>query len=104
MAYRSYLYIADLIIWLLHILIKGKIGEIYNVGSDKSVSLKQLSNIIVKVNKSKSKVISVNQNRSKKINYYIPNINLAKNKLNLKIWTDLNHSIDKTTSWFKSQQ
>ena len=102
--YRSYLYIADLIIWLLHILTKGEIGEIYNVGSDKSVSLKQLSKIIIKVNKSKSKVISVNKNKSKKINYYIPNINLVKNKLNLKIWTDLNHSIDKTTSWFKNQK
>ena len=99
--FRSYLYIADLIIWLLHILIKSKKGEIYNVGSDKEINLTKLSKKIIKINKSGSKVIK-NNNQNKKINYYVPNIDKAKKKFNLKVWTSLEHSIDKTTTWFKS--
>ena len=99
--FRSYLYIADLIIWLLHILVRSKKGEIYNVGSDKEINLTKLSKKIIKINKSGSKVIK-NNNQNKKINYYVPNIDKAKKKFNLRVWTSLEHSIDKTTTWFKS--
>ena len=40
---RSYLYGADLAIWLLYLLIKGRSGESYNVGSDEQLSIKELA-------------------------------------------------------------
>jgi nucleoside-diphosphate-sugar epimerase len=40
---RSYLYGADLAVWLLYLLINGKAGESYNVGSDEALSIKDLA-------------------------------------------------------------
>ena len=40
---RSYLYGADLAVWLLCLLINGKAGESYNVGSDEALSIKDLA-------------------------------------------------------------
>ena len=100
--YRSYLYIADLIVWLFIILINGKNGQAYNVGSNKEISLKNLSKKIVKITKSRSKIILKNNNSLNKKNFYVPNTDLARKKLNLKVWTNLDQSIDKTVCWFKS--
>jgi nucleoside-diphosphate-sugar epimerase len=40
---RSYLYGADLAAWLLYLLMNGKAGESYNVGSDEALSIKDLA-------------------------------------------------------------
>jgi dTDP-glucose 4,6-dehydratase len=40
---RTYMYGADLVIWILTILLKGNIGEAYNVGSDIPISIKKLA-------------------------------------------------------------
>lgn len=40
---RSYLYGADLAVWLLYLLVNGKSGESYNVGSDEALSIKDLA-------------------------------------------------------------
>jgi dTDP-glucose 4,6-dehydratase len=40
---RSYLYASDLVVWLLHLLVRGEICYPYNVGSDQTISIKQLA-------------------------------------------------------------
>ena len=42
-AVRSYLYGADLAVWLLGLLVHGKLGNAYNVGSEASISIKDLA-------------------------------------------------------------
>ena len=44
--FRSYMYMSDSITWLLKILISDQTGNIYNVGSSESISLKELANLI----------------------------------------------------------
>ena len=42
-ALRSYLYPADLVVWLLRMLLRGRRGRAYNVGSDEVVTTAQLA-------------------------------------------------------------
>jgi nucleoside-diphosphate-sugar epimerase len=43
---RSYLYAADLMIWLLTLLLHGQSGRAYNVGSDEAISTGELAKLI----------------------------------------------------------
>jgi dTDP-glucose 4,6-dehydratase len=42
-AERSYLYIADLVVWLWTLLLRGRSGAAYNVGSEEAVSIADLA-------------------------------------------------------------
>ena len=44
---RSYLYIADACVWLLRLLVDGRSGEAYNVGSQAAVSIASLAEAVV---------------------------------------------------------
>lgn len=79
---RSFMHAHDMCEWIIKI-IKTSSNKcpIYNVGSNKIVNIEKLINFLNKKYKSK---IFLNTNKSKKIDFYIPNTNLIKNKLKLK--------------------
>ncbi len=90
--FRSYMNSDDLCKWLIKILIKSnKKCPIYNVGSDKVINLKELTK---KIGAIKNKKISIKLKESKKFDYYVPSINKARKKLNLKISISLNDSLN----------
>ncbi len=77
-AVRSYMHASDLIIWLL-VIIESNDSAIYNVGSDESVTMLELSEKIVKEYNSNSKIVVNHQNDGKELrNFYLPNTDLAK--------------------------
>src|SRR5205823_1641923 len=45
--YRSYLYAADLVIWLWVIFLRGKSAHAYNVGSSRDVNITELARCVV---------------------------------------------------------
>jgi nucleoside-diphosphate-sugar epimerase len=100
--YRSYLYAADLAIWLWTILFKGKSYHPYNVGSDVAITIGELGKLITEIVDTEQSVIinqSANSNRSAE--RYLPNIQIAWQELTLMPYIDLETSIKKTIDWHR---
>jgi UDP-glucuronate decarboxylase len=94
---RSYLDVNDLIIWLLRLTSTACKHKIYNVGSDQSLTIldlaKKIRNII-----SPEKEINILGDLTHSIgnfsrDYYVPNIDRAKNELALEVWIDIDKAI-----------
>ena len=102
---RSYLYAADLAIWLWTILLKGQSCRPYNVGSDRSVSIAELANIVRQQIAPNNKVIIARQaNTTEQRQRYVPSIERARRELMLESWISLEESIRKTACWLKDQK
>lgn len=94
---RSYMYSADLVIWLWTILFKGKNNYPYNVGSSQSISISQLAKLISNENTlMQTNVVIKSPHSTFPVSRYLPDITRALNELNLKIYTDLETCIKKT--------
>lgn len=84
--FRSYMSSDDMVKWILKILFSAKTScPIYNVGSDLPLSMKKLSEMILKIKKVKVTFKNLNKNKD----YYIPSITKAKKLLKLKIKENL---------------
>ena len=101
---RSYMYASDLMIWLLRILIKGEKNIPYNVGSDESVSIKDLAERIKTISKSKSSVkIIGSPMQIEMLDIYCPCISKAMT-INASLQIPLSEAIDKTICFYKNQK
>ena len=86
--FRSYMSSDDLVEWLLKILLAASHKyQIFNVGSDKAISIKDLALNICSIVKKK---LVFSKNISKIIYFYVSSIEKAKKELNLEIKRDLN--------------
>lgn len=93
---RSYMYGADMAIWLLRILVSGQPGDTYNVGSPDKVTILQLARKIKSVLNGSSSIDVLNKNYDKPDSVYYPNVEKAGNDLSLKIKIDLDDAIRRT--------
>ena len=93
---RSYMYIKDCIIWIIISLFKNDMKNrgIYNLGSDKKISIFNLAKKISKIGLKRSKVF-INDEITKH-NYYIPDISKFKKVFNPPNITNLDLAIQKT--------
>jgi nucleoside-diphosphate-sugar epimerase len=98
---RSYMYASDLMIWLWKILINGQKNIPYNVGSDESVSIKELAERVNKISNSKGsvKIIGVPV-KHENVDIYCPSISKAKT-INAQIKIQLSESIEKTIKFYE---
>lgn len=97
---RSYLYASDLAIWLWTILLKGKPGRTYNVGSERRVNVVQLAQIVAKEVAS-GVVVKLMQSPSngKSTEQYTPSTARARGELGLKENVSLEEAIRRTAIW-----
>jgi dTDP-glucose 4,6-dehydratase len=101
--YRSYLYAADLAIWLWTILFKGQSTYPYNVGSETDLTIAQLAFTVVNelsptatVQVAKQPVFQQPASR------YVPSTQRARQGLSLEAWIPLNEAIRRTANYYKS--
>ncbi|MBN3493423.1 NAD-dependent epimerase/dehydratase family protein [Vibrio neptunius] len=98
-AVRSYLYAADLVIWLLRMLSSGRNKEIYNVGSPEGISIFELAYLINNLRDNNAEVKVLGKASSNK-NQYVPDVSKAESELNLKVYTSLKSAINKTLDFY----
>lgn len=101
---RSFLYIDDLIKCIELILLKGNIGEIYNIGLGEEISIIELSKKIIQYIKNTDKYdeyISYIPDRNFNDKRYYISDNKIK-KLGWNINTNLDNGLKETIEWYKS--
>lgn len=91
-AVRSYLHGADLAVWLLALLIEGRQGEVYNVGSDQAVTIAELALRVLR-RLAPHKPLRIIGQPSEGRPYYIPDISKARAQ-GLDVWISLDEIID----------
>ena len=103
-ALRSYLYPVDLVVWLVAILVRGKAGAAYNVGSDEVVSTGDLAHAIAAQAGNAVRVeIQSAQPRGPQ-NIYLPDITRAKSELGLDVTVPLREAIRRTLAFHRIQE
>jgi nucleoside-diphosphate-sugar epimerase len=100
--YRSYLYAADLAVWLWTILVDGKSGRAYNVGSERAVTLWDLAGMVSEVLKhagagqpTRAREPDPKESPSR----YVPSTRRAREELWLEEWVGLEEAIRRTWAW-----
>jgi dTDP-glucose 4,6-dehydratase len=100
---RSYLYAADLAVWLWTILVKGQNCRPYNVGSDEAISIRELAERVREVTLSGGQIlIGQKTHPGVKPFQYVPSIKRGIKDLGLASWTSLNRGIEKTKDFITS--
>jgi len=94
--YRSYLYAADLTIWLWTILLKGKENVPYNVGSDFSLNIRDTAAIVAERFNNRINLKILGKQSGLPIQRYAPDCKMAKKDLGLNVNISLSDAIDKT--------
>jgi dTDP-glucose 4,6-dehydratase len=101
-ALRSYLYGADLAVWLLLLLLEAANGSVINVGSDRAVRIIDLAARVRDVVSPSAEVRPGLSQLSGERPYYVPCIASARS-LGLEAWTDLDQAIARTALWYRTQ-
>lgn len=95
---RSYMYPTDMALWILTILVHGKVGSAYNLGSDAGISLEEVAVKIKNIVGSSVNIdiLNMNENESE----FVPNIDHVKQELGLAITIDIDETLKKSIEWF----
>jgi len=98
--YRSYLYAADLTIWLWTILLKGKENVPYNVGSDFSLTIKDTAKAVAESFNNSINYQIIGKPTNLPVQRYVPDICRANTQLGLKVKINLDDAIKRTCKFY----
>lgn len=90
---RSYLYAADLAIWLLTLLARGRPGRAYNVGGTDAISLVDLAGVIRDTVAPGTSINILGTDSGATRHRYLPDTGRARLELGLEAWTPLPRAI-----------
>lgn len=96
---RSYLYASDMAYFILRTLIYGKTGEIYNLGSNISISLNELAIKIQNSSSDKTEILSKSSKDYLNVSKLVPNTDKISKDLNVKEIFTIDEAINRTILW-----
>jgi dTDP-glucose 4,6-dehydratase len=97
---RSYLYMADLAVWLWVLLLRGQNRRCYNVGSDQAISIAELARLVVEIVNPSAKIsVAKEPTPGQPPLRYVPSIGRARSELQLQPWVELGNAIERTVAW-----
>ena len=100
---RSYLYAADLAVWLWKILYRGVSGRAYNTGSDVEVSIADLARLVAKTVAGGAEVCIVRPaSPDRPRHVYVPETRRAREELGLEVNIPLEEAIRRTGRWHRN--
>ena len=100
--YRSYLYAADLAIWLWTILLRGQATRPYNVGSETSISIASLAHAVARRFTPESAVrIGKPAMSDGPAERYVPSTRRVRNDLGVTVSVDLEEALTRTVDWYR---
>ena len=98
--YRSYMYAADLTVWLWTILEQGEVGRPYNVGSDQAISIADLAYTVAALFAPAPSVSIARMPTPGQLpERYVPSVERAI-ELGLKTQIDLQDALKRTIEWY----
>ena len=106
---REWIYVKDHCEALLKVFNKGKIGEFYNIGSNKNLNNLQVTKELIKISKKrinigkKVKILFVKDRPGHDLRYAL-NSNKIKNKLGWYPKTNFRHGIKLTFDWYNNNK
>ena len=98
-AVRSYLYAADLAVWLWKMLLAGKPGATYNVGSEEGVSIAELASRVAAVLGAPGVAILGQEDKGWNPGRYVPATSRIRNDLGVVPTVGLDEAIRRTALW-----
>lgn len=97
---RSYMYPSDMAWWMLNMMVHGRNGASYNMGSPHGISLIKLAEMIAEMVPGKKPDIVTNVSSGHfKPTRFVPDVNLAQNELSLDLKVNLKKAVEKTFQW-----
>jgi dTDP-glucose 4,6-dehydratase len=100
--FRSYLYAADLAIWLWTILFRGQARRPYNAGSPEAISILDLARAIAREIAPEASICVAQQAAAgAPAQRYVPSTERAERELGLRVWTPLDEAIRRTHAWHR---
>ncbi len=100
-ATRDFIYVDDICRGLIACTIKGKAGDVYNLGTSKETSIKDLADMIMKLTGSKSEIMFLPKRPWDNSGKRYASIEKAKKELGFEVKIDLEEGLKKTIEWTK---
>jgi dTDP-glucose 4,6-dehydratase len=99
-SFRSYLYGADLAVWLWTMLFASSSIGVFNVGSNEAISISELAACVAVKFKCKIAYIEHSEaTTAKSSGRYVPDISKAQKEFNLSVRVPLDEAIERTAKW-----
>lgn len=103
--FRSYLYAADLAVWLWTILFCGASSTCYNVGSEESLSVEHLAHVTAAISGNTSSVcVRRRPENMHAHDYYVPKTERVKRALELNPQVNLEQSLIRTMNFYDNRK